>query len=78
MLLNKLNENIIEITLIYAQLIDNNMIFVEDSMLGKEKICYLAVQFENENVDANWDECGDYLEAIEEFAERELITAFSK
>lgn len=75
-MLNKVRENIIEITMVYSQLLLADAIMVSDSTDGKQTICELAEKFEEIHKDTDWDVDGDYLTDIENYAKEELLKQY--
>ena len=76
--MNKLMENVIEITMVYVSLTDKGMLRDEDSLTYKQYICQYAEDFERENADTEWDGGEhDYYIAIEEYGKRRLLNDFA-
>lgn len=70
-------ENIIEITMVYAELLKDGKIYTEDSMEGKLTICDLAEEFEKVHINTDWGAM-DYFEEIEKFSKEKLMERFGK
>lgn len=76
--MNKLMENIIEITMVYVSLAEKGMLRDEDSLTYKQYICQYAEDFERETTDIEWDGGEhDYYIEIEEYGKRRLLKDFA-
>lgn len=75
-MLDKVKENIIEITMVYCHLFRENAIQVTDSTDAKQTICELAEKFERIQKDKDWNANEDYLTEIEAYARDELIKQY--
>jgi len=77
--LGYLEENIIEITLVYAGLLEKGEIAVNDSLDAKWEICRLANQFDEFYKNVDWNESDlDYYEEVERFAKEKLLEQFPR
>ena len=72
--MDKLMENVIEITMVYVSLVNAGKLRDEDSLTYKQYICQYAEDFERENAGIKWDGGEhDYYIAIEEYGKRRLL-----
>ncbi len=76
-MLDRIRENIIEISIVYCQLILSKNIYVEDSFVGKQTICELAEKFEELHKNTDWNEKLDYHMEIEKFAKESLMDKYA-
>ena len=75
-MLDHIKDNIIEIAIIYNNLLQADEIIVEDSLDGKHAICELAEEFEELHRGTDWDGESDYYIEIEKFAKENLKDRF--